>query len=179
WTKLPHTHFLSYPAAPIAAFTKSVYSKLPLDRLPTLAEVSEVYAEIEPRLRGVTANASGSGGESLAAIQARQAAERTTPRPDGTIPWANDFTGASAADALAALDKYRRPPRGTPPPPGFEGYDFHGALMFIGEHPQLARNLRLVFDLTVPLSIFTTIPADVPAGQPQPNNLAVSAAIIK
>src|SRR5581483_352807 len=71
WTKLPHTHFLSYPAAPIAAFTKSVYSKLPLDRLPTLAEVSEVYAEIEPRLRGVTSNASGSGGESLAAIQAR------------------------------------------------------------------------------------------------------------
>jgi hypothetical protein len=136
-----NSQVMSFPIKPIHDFlTTGTYQQLPPTKPPSFEDVMPVFGDIRPTVIGVSA------GEGFREIQQRQAQERA-------YSYANDFTDATPAEALAALALYFTPttpaaPPGVTPNP----LDFHGAQVFIGEHRMLQRALGLTFDVTIPIS---------------------------
>ena len=104
--------------------------------------------------------------------------DRKARSKGGTIPHANDFSGASPAESFAAQAYYHLPPAGEQAVPVVPDIDFHKALTFVGQHGVLQRALGLVFDLLVPVKnvrlltnalntdVFITASLQLPTGAP-------------
>jgi hypothetical protein len=148
---------VSYPASQIVSFITGQYQDLPTTQVPTHTQVSAVFNDIRPTLVGISPDEVASAGlESFGEIQSRLAAQRLAPDASGNIPYANNFTHATTAEAFAAHAAYFLP-TASPPPPGFSPstIDFHAAQGFIGEHRWLQRALGFAFDFEIPISDLT------------------------
>jgi len=128
---------VSYPVSQVTGFLTGQYANYSPSEVPTLSTVKGVFGSISDVLVGVTSQER----------MDRLAAARRARSKGGTLPHANDFSGASMADAFAAQAYYHMPGIATPPPPGLGQIDFHKALTFIGQHGVLQRALGLVFDI--------------------------------
>ena len=131
----------SYPVQQVSGFLQSQYTQYSPDEVPTLETLKSVYGPISDVLVGITAQ------EQMEKL----AKDRKARSKGGTVPHANDFSGASPAESFAAQAYYHLPPAGAPPVPVVPDIDFHKALTFIGQHGVLQRALGLVFDLLIPV----------------------------
>jgi hypothetical protein len=158
----------SYPVQQVSGFLTDQYTQYAPDTVPTLDTLKSVYGPISDVLVGVTAQ------EQMEKL----AKDRQARSKGGTVPHANDFSGASPAESFAAQAYYHLPPAGTLPVPEVPDIDFHKALTFIGQHGVLQRGLGLVFDILVPVknvrlltttlntNVFVTASLQLPTGAP-------------
>jgi hypothetical protein len=146
---------VSYPTGAVTTFLKNTYTTLVKDSpaaYPPLQTLQGVY--------GRNAYVNPDGIDRLDSIYAGLRSGRSAS------PFANDWSGVTATDALAALRFYHLPPLRFNP--GYAPFprptiaelisyvDFHRALTFIGDHGVLQRALGLVFDLVIPVPQFVT-----------------------
>jgi hypothetical protein len=153
----PYTNvpIVSYPANAVASFLKNTYTALAKNSpaaYPSLDNLLNFYGRMS--YVGVD------GMDRLNSTYAGLASGRTKS------PFANNWSGVSTFNAMAALRFYHLPPKRFNPGYGpfprptiaelISYVDFHRALTFIGEHATLQRALGLVFDLEVPVPQFVT-----------------------
>ena len=158
----------SYPVQQVTGFLQNQYTQYSPSEVPTLDTLKSVYGPIADVLVGVTAQDQ----------MQKLANDRKARSKGGTIPHANDFSGASPAESFAAQAYYHLPPAGEQAVPVVPDIDFHKALTFIGQHGVLQRALGLVFDLLVPVknvrlltntlntNVFITASLQLPTGAP-------------
>ena len=131
----------SYPVQQVTGFLQNQYTQYSPSEVPTLDTLKSVYGPIADVLVGVTAQDQ----------MQKLANDRKARSKGGTVPHANDFSGASPAESFAAQAYYHLPPAGEQVVPVVPDIDFHKALTFIGQHGVLQRALGLVFDLLIPI----------------------------
>ena len=146
---LTTTPIVSYPADQVASFLQNTYTNLAINSptaYPSLDTLASFY--------GGLGYANRDGIEELEQPVVRSLSNErlgTFQTAAGPPPYYNDWTGASAQTALAALRFYHMVANQgmsqAPPAVALPTVDFHRALTFIGEHPTLQRALGLVFDV--------------------------------
>jgi hypothetical protein len=150
YTKVP---VVSYPASLVAGFLQSTYTNLTVNSpksYPSLGSLLQLYGDL--------AYVNRDDIDVLQRMWSDLSQQRLSPPVTtgaGLPRYANDFTGADPATALAALRFYHMAAgpglTHSLPTVTLPVVDFHRALSFIGEHRALQRALGLVFDITVPV----------------------------
>jgi hypothetical protein len=147
------TPVVSYPSGQVASFLQSTYTNLATSS-PTAYPPTQMLGGIY----GTLGYGNQDGLSLLRRLWSDLSQQRLRPPVThaGAPPYANDWAGADAATAFAALRFYHMAPQGTPVKPTLPVVDFHRALTFIGQHPALQRALGLVLDITIPISDVTS-----------------------
>jgi hypothetical protein len=145
---------VSYPSDQVASFLKSTYTNLAVGSpksYPSLESLQSIYNNGNDPLGYV----GPAGARELNDLWAELATIRVSSPAThaGPIPWTNNWTGASAGTAMAALRFYHMAAgpglSHAAVSPSLPVVDFHRALTFINQHPALQRALGLVFDVAI------------------------------
>jgi hypothetical protein len=142
---------VSYPSDQIASFLESTYANLVIGSPTAYPSLQTLQGSYDPIGYAGASDARNGllnlwrelSSERLNGISATGAP--ITPK------YANDWSSASATEAMAALRFYHMPANSlqTPAAPTLPVVDFHRALTFISQHRALQRALGLVLDVSI------------------------------